>query len=450
MSTLAISSNHISSDHIANAVVINEEGSDVDFRVESDTDANCLFVDAGNSRVGINTAAPTVALDVTGAVTISGTLTASGGVGVVGTFVVNEAGAAATDFRVESDTMANAIFVDSSADLVLFTDAATGGTAPTAPTGGYTTTGGVTVVIQNNTATSDLAILALIGGATTGASGIDLGDANDSDAGQIRYAHATDLLTLVAGTVTTVGTTATEVTINEAGSATVDFRVESDTMANAIFVDSSADLILFTDAATGGTPPAAPTGGYTTTGGVFFVVQNNSATSDSAIVSLVGGATTGTCAVNFGDSGDADIGNISYAHATDTFTITAGTVAVQTVSSVAVTTATGISTTKTPVTLTLADGANTDFALPAGTNFYSATPTMAHNVTGFTGGVAGRMIYIFNNTGQNLTWTHQATSAAANQITTSTGADVASTANSMSTLIYNGTTSKWLLFGHQA
>lgn len=161
MSTLAISSNHISSDHIANAVVINEEGSDVDFRVESDTDANCLFVDAGNSRVGINTAAPTVALDVTGAVTISGTLTASGGVGVVGTFVVNEAGAAATDFRVESDTMANAIFVDSSADLVLFTDAATGGTAPTAPTGGYTTTGGVTVVIQNNTATSDLAILAL-------------------------------------------------------------------------------------------------------------------------------------------------------------------------------------------------------------------------------------------------------------------------------------------------
>ena len=37
------------------AVVINETGSDTDFRVESDTNTHALFVDAGNSRVGINT-----------------------------------------------------------------------------------------------------------------------------------------------------------------------------------------------------------------------------------------------------------------------------------------------------------------------------------------------------------------------------------------------------------
>jgi hypothetical protein len=40
------------------AVVINDSGADVDFRVESDTDANCLFVDASANNVGIGTSSP--------------------------------------------------------------------------------------------------------------------------------------------------------------------------------------------------------------------------------------------------------------------------------------------------------------------------------------------------------------------------------------------------------
>ena len=38
--------------------VFNEDSADVDFRVESNGDANCLFVDGGNDKVGIGTNAP--------------------------------------------------------------------------------------------------------------------------------------------------------------------------------------------------------------------------------------------------------------------------------------------------------------------------------------------------------------------------------------------------------
>jgi hypothetical protein len=48
------------------AVVINESGADVDFRIESATNSHMLFVDAGNSRVGIETASPTSKLQIAG------------------------------------------------------------------------------------------------------------------------------------------------------------------------------------------------------------------------------------------------------------------------------------------------------------------------------------------------------------------------------------------------
>ena len=45
-------------------VIINEDSKDVDFRVESNGNANMLFVDAGNNRVGIGEASPTDPLHV--------------------------------------------------------------------------------------------------------------------------------------------------------------------------------------------------------------------------------------------------------------------------------------------------------------------------------------------------------------------------------------------------
>ena len=48
------------------AAIFNEQSNAVNFRVESDSNANMLFVDGTNNRVGVGTATPSVALDVNG------------------------------------------------------------------------------------------------------------------------------------------------------------------------------------------------------------------------------------------------------------------------------------------------------------------------------------------------------------------------------------------------
>jgi hypothetical protein len=47
-------------------LTVNASGSDIDFQVESDTNTHALFVDAGNSKVGINNSAPSDELHIIG------------------------------------------------------------------------------------------------------------------------------------------------------------------------------------------------------------------------------------------------------------------------------------------------------------------------------------------------------------------------------------------------
>ena len=54
----------IDSADIDGAVTINESSADKDFRIESNGDANMLFVDGGNDRVGIGTGTPSVNLHI--------------------------------------------------------------------------------------------------------------------------------------------------------------------------------------------------------------------------------------------------------------------------------------------------------------------------------------------------------------------------------------------------
>jgi len=61
-------------------VVVNDPGySTVNFRVEGDTDANLLFCDAADDRVGIGTSNPTSKLHVVGDIYCTGKLTSDGG-----------------------------------------------------------------------------------------------------------------------------------------------------------------------------------------------------------------------------------------------------------------------------------------------------------------------------------------------------------------------------------
>ena len=58
----------------AGAVVFNEDGSDSDFRIEGNTDANLLFVDASTDRVGIGTATPSAFLGLKAPTTVAASL----------------------------------------------------------------------------------------------------------------------------------------------------------------------------------------------------------------------------------------------------------------------------------------------------------------------------------------------------------------------------------------
>jgi hypothetical protein len=135
----------------AGEIVFNEDSADIDFRIESDGNANMFFVDAGNNRIGFGTNSPDydIELETTsanatlvltrtdGAQTRLAALQNQGVVGTIdsnpfrlitantarveidasGNFIFNDSGAA-VDFRIEGDTNANLFFVDGSADNI--------------------------------------------------------------------------------------------------------------------------------------------------------------------------------------------------------------------------------------------------------------------------------------------------------------------------------------------
>lgn len=164
----------------ATAVVLNEDSADIDFRVESDNNANALFVDASANHVSFF-GTSNAAMDGVQGVQIGDTSSTSAGLGMAtanhsfllyidnsndllslydstnnvdrmqllndGTFVFNQTGEASADFRIEALGSQYAFFVDSGNSSV-----AMGTSTPAS----YVNTGGLAV---KGSTYSDLALI---------------------------------------------------------------------------------------------------------------------------------------------------------------------------------------------------------------------------------------------------------------------------------------------------
>ena len=268
-------------------VVINDTSANLDFRVESDGNANALFVDASSNRVGILTASPSEALHVTGRSRINslylgevsgstdiiqGTsgnlyLTSTGSNLTLGTgaAIFNEAGAD-LDFRVESDTDQYALFVDGATggvqmgggeDQFTGMGGAADGRLSLVNTGnGHAQLGlfrqdtsitagnelGSIVAFSNDTADNDIMPVVKIVMASDGAFG------PDDNPTKLQFYTTPD----ASETIREVGkfdntgvfTANYGMIVNETGNnPTGDFRVESTNSSSMLFVDAGTDRV---------------------------------------------------------------------------------------------------------------------------------------------------------------------------------------------------------------
>jgi prepilin-type processing-associated H-X9-DG protein len=114
-------------------VTINDGGADLDFRVESDGNANMLFVDGGNNRVGVGTSSPNNTFESHGTFTVRSSSSStfndsnnSENVRMLDGSTHFNADGVDKDFRVESSGNDHMLFVDGGNDAV-----GIGGTAVT-------------------------------------------------------------------------------------------------------------------------------------------------------------------------------------------------------------------------------------------------------------------------------------------------------------------------------
>lgn len=183
-------------------VVFNDLGNDYDFRVESDGDANMLFVDAGNNRIGIGTNSPTSVVDVlqTGNATnyISLRNTSNGaGSGLI--LAENGAGGLYSQITYLNSAASSGVPSFTSGSL-LMQHAGAGRMLLMSASGPFT---GGEIMLATGGFDNDRQRLRITdGGGTSGAGGI--------------------------------------IVINEGG-IDFDFRIEGDTDSNLVFVDASAD-----------------------------------------------------------------------------------------------------------------------------------------------------------------------------------------------------------------
>ena len=180
--------------------IINEDGADLDFRVESDSNTNMLLINAGNNSVSIGTSTAEATFTVGGSATFN-------------------ADSADADFRVESNGNANMLFVDGGNNRV--------GVGLNAPTR--------TLHVADNAADPYVFVDGSAGNR-------DSGFSINAGAGQKIAIRGDSSGSLFYGNENQMLTNSTGVAFNE-GSADLDFRVESDANTHMLFVDGGTNHV---------------------------------------------------------------------------------------------------------------------------------------------------------------------------------------------------------------
>ena len=100
--------------------------------------------------------------------------------------------------------------------------------------------------------------------------------------------------------------------------------------------------------------------------------------------------------------------------------------------------------------ISLSNGQNDDVNIGTAPVVRVTGPTAAYSITGITGGVDGRRLYILGTVAFNMTLTNEdVASTAANRIITGTGGGVTIVGVGVIHLIYDGVDSRWRVTGHR-
>jgi hypothetical protein len=242
----------------ATEFVINDDGLDYNFRVESDGNTNMLFVDAGNNRVGVGSATPSSVLEVTGTFAVrsssSSTFNDSSNaenVRMLDAGTIFNADGIDKDFTVASNDNANMLFVDGGNNRVHFGSNANIENNRVQVTAPKSLVGGIP---QQSLGVNDSTAMAEGVGGSIDFTGqyLDNGtytsfasvEAYKTNASSGNYDGTLVLKARQHGgdQVDKLRLNFTEAVFNEDGLDT-DFRVESDTNANAIFMDASLSCV---------------------------------------------------------------------------------------------------------------------------------------------------------------------------------------------------------------
>jgi hypothetical protein len=372
----------------SSALIVNEDSRDFDFRVESDSNTHMLFVDAGNSRIGIANSGPAYGIDSNVDMRLNGTSAtlyigngagtsapygiasrSHGGFAHTGVFANRDYGAASAslglettlgvytpyvqvnsngetvvnetgsdwDFRVESDTNANAFFLDGATGYISI-----GHAAPNRPIhikgGGLNSQILLEGTLTGYTEGSVICLNSSTNSPQTRGGGIYMADSSDNVewfAGR-PYGNNDKFVISRNGSYTNYGQESAQnsyayVTVDSNGNVIInensndaDFRVESNTNTHALFVDAGNNTV------TVGTDSVGTFSAYS-----FGVVsRNNDAQIGIMNIGRSGGdypyigypirfsGTTGSHTYNSSDSGAA----IRFGNDTlNTYTISAGT-----------------------------------------------------------------------------------------------------------------------------